>query len=116
MRRNVPGNQPDDSALPRRTRLANRPVNHFFNSFTLCCREGAPMKLRMLILGLAIAFSTGVLAADPKEIEAKVAELNRQSIKLLGVSLNALRYLVEAEPHSYLLLSHLQRSGEINFV
>ena len=75
------------------------------------------MKIRTLILGLAIgAFSTSALAADSKDIEAKVAELNGQSVKLLGVSLNALRYLVGAEPNSYLLLWHLERTGEINFI
>jgi hypothetical protein len=55
-------------------------------------------------------------ATDPKEIERKVAQLNGQSVKLLGVSLNALRYLVDADGSSFLLLSHLERSGEIRFI
>ena len=67
------------------------------------------MKVRTLMFGLVItAFSMCAWAADPKEIEAKVAELNSQSIQLLGVSLNALRYLVAAESNSYLLLRHLE--------
>ena len=75
------------------------------------------MKVRTLMFGLVItAFSMCAWAADPKEIEAKVAELNSQSIQLLGVSLNALRYLVAAESNSYLLLRHLELTGEINFI
>ncbi len=60
--------------------------------------------------------SQAAVAADPKDIERKVAQLNGQSVKLLGVSLNALRYLVSAEPNSYLHLGHLERSGEIRFI
>lgn len=75
------------------------------------------MKMHTLILSLLIAgLSTSALATNPKEIEAKVAELNSQTVKLLGVSLNALRYLVIAEPNSYLLLWHLETTGEINFI
>jgi hypothetical protein len=60
--------------------------------------------------------SASAAAADPKEIESKVAQLNAHSVELLGVSLNALRYLVGAEPNSYLHLGHLEQSGEINFI
>jgi len=73
--------------------------------------------MRTLLVAVLIAgFSASGLAADAKEIEQKVSELNAQSVKLLGVSLNALRYLVSAEPNSYLLLWHLERSGEINYI
>jgi hypothetical protein len=65
---------------------------------------------------LIASVSVSAGAADPKEIEKKVAQLNGHSMKLLGVSLNALRYLVGAEPNSYLHLGHLEQSGEINFV
>ena len=73
------------------------------------------------IIKTAFASSIFVLAcaansADKNEIEKKVAALNEQSIKSLGVSLNALRYLVEANPNNYLLLSHLEQSGEIAFI
>jgi hypothetical protein len=75
------------------------------------------MTLRAALLGLLITIvSTAAGAADPKEIERKVAQLNGESVKLLGVSLNALRYLVDADGNSYLLLSHLERSGDIMFI
>lgn len=75
------------------------------------------MRLRAVLLAVLITgVSTGVVAADSKEIERKVAQLNGQSVKLLGVSLNALRYLVGADPNSYLHLGHLERSGDINFI
>lgn len=75
------------------------------------------MNLKPLLLGcLLVAFSFCVQAADPKEIESKVAELNSQSIKILGVSLNALRFLVDASPNSYLLLSELERRGDVNYI
>lgn len=77
------------------------------------------MKLRTLIVGLVITGSSASgLAAElnSTEIQAKVAQLNDQSVKLLGVSLNALRYLVDADPNSYLLHSHLENSGELKFI
>ena len=87
------------------------------SSRTLCCREETPVRVRTLFIAVLMAvLSTSALAADPKEIEQKVSELNAQSFKLLGVSLNALRYLVSAEPDGYLLLWHLERTGEINYI
>jgi hypothetical protein len=75
------------------------------------------MTLRTALLAAFITVvSTVAIAADPKEIEHKVTQLNEESIKLLGVSLNALRYLVDADGNSYLLLWHLERSGEITFI
>lgn len=75
------------------------------------------MSLRTLLLGtMLVVLSFGTHAADPKEIESKVSELNGQSIKILGVSLNALRYLVGASPTSYLLLSELERNGDVNYI
>lgn len=75
------------------------------------------MNLRTLLLGtMLVVFSFGAHAADPSVIESKVAELNGQSIKILGVSLNALRYLVGASPTSYLLLSELERNGDVSYI
>ncbi|MHB8915496.1 MAG: hypothetical protein ACYC4K_06745, partial [Thiobacillus sp.] len=75
------------------------------------------MKLRTLLFGtLLVVFSFGVRAADTKVIESKVAELNQQSIKILGVSLNALRYLVGASSTDYLLLSSLEQSGDVRYI
>ncbi len=76
------------------------------------------MIIRKLLIALyfVAGVSTTAEAADPKEIELKVAQLNSQSVKLLGVSLNAVRYLVNADANSYLHLGHLESSGEINFI
>lgn len=75
------------------------------------------MKLRMFVAVVLVMCLTGTaFAADPKKIERKVDELNSNSIKLLGVSLNALHYLARAKPGDLLLLSHLERSGEINAI
>jgi len=75
------------------------------------------MKLRTLWFGtMLVVFSFGSHAADTKVIESKVAELNKQSIKILGVSLNALRYLVGASSDSYLLFSSLEQSGDVRYI
>lgn len=75
------------------------------------------MKLRAAFIFAIIFISPLSAAADSaKDIERKVGKLNAQSIKLLGVSLNAVRYLVGASSDSYLLLSYLEDSGEINFI
>lgn len=75
------------------------------------------MNLRAAFFSMVfVVISANVHAAELKEIESKVAELNSQSIKLLGVSLNAVRYLVGASASSYLLYSHLKSSGEIAYV
>lgn len=74
------------------------------------------MSLKTLFLGTMLVLSFGTYAADPKEIESKVSELNGQSIRILGVSLNALRYLVGASPTSYLLFSELEHNGDVNYI
>jgi hypothetical protein len=75
------------------------------------------MKLRIFVAAaLAMCLTSTTFAADPQEIERKVNELNSNSMKLLGVSLNALHYLARAKPGDLLLLSHLERSGEINAI
>lgn len=75
------------------------------------------MKIQRLICAAGIALlSASLSAADPKEIERKVSELNAQSVKLFGVSLNALRYLSSADADSYLHLGYLETSGEIKFI
>ena len=75
------------------------------------------MKLGNILSGtMLVVFSFGAHAADPKLIESKVSELNKQSIKILGVSLNALRYLVGASSDSYLLFSALEQSGDVSYI
>lgn len=69
-----------------------------------------------IIFTIIFAFPSIAAADSATNIERKVGELNKQSIKLLGVSLNAVRYLVGASSDSYLLLSYLERSGEINYI
>ena len=67
------------------------------------------------IAALAIA-SFPASAADEAEVRAKVEQLNQESMRVLGVSLNALRYLVEASPTNYRPLWYLERSGDIKYV
>lgn len=75
------------------------------------------MKLHPLLFAALIAgLSSGVSAADPQEIQRRVVQLNAQSVKLLGVSLNALRYLAGADANSYHHLGHLEQSGDIKFI
>ena len=75
------------------------------------------MILRAAIISAVIfMFPLSAAADNAKDIETKVGELNTQSMKLLGVSLNAVRYLVGASASDYLLLSYLERSGEINYI
>jgi len=74
------------------------------------------VKLQPLLFAGLIVVATGVSAADPNEIQRKVAQLNAHSVKLFGVSLSALRYLVDADANSYLHLGHLQQSGDIRFI
>jgi hypothetical protein len=71
-----------------------------------------PLLFSALITGL----SSAVSAADPKEIQRKVVQLNAQSVKLLGISLNALTHLAGADANSYHHLGHLEQSGEIKFI
>lgn len=71
-----------------------------------------PLLLAVLVTG----FSSGACAADPKEIQQRVVQLNAQSVKLLGVSLNALRFMVGADANSYHHLGHLEKSGDIKFI
>jgi hypothetical protein len=70
----------------------------------------------LLVAALVTGLSSGVSAVDPLEIQQRVIQLNAQSIKLLGVSLNALRYLAGADANSYHHLGHLEQSGDIKFI
>jgi hypothetical protein len=75
------------------------------------------VKIQPLVCAALISvLSPSVPAGDPKEVERKVVQLNAQSVKLLGVSLNALRYLASADGNSYLHLGHLEQSGEMKFI
>lgn len=83
----------------------------------LCYRETNLKKIMKAMISVLIAsLACTTYAADPKEIEKKVDALNAQSLKSLGVSLNALRYLVSANANHYLLLSHLEQSDDIKFI
>ncbi|MFZ3320754.1 MAG: hypothetical protein WA190_00170 [Usitatibacter sp.] len=75
------------------------------------------MSIRALLLSALLAVSPIVVsAADRAEIEQKVAHLDEESMKLLGVSLNALQYLVNASPNHYLSVWDLENSGAIRYV
>jgi hypothetical protein len=72
-------------------------------------------RIMVALAAIAIA-SFPASAADEAEIRAKVEQLNQESMKVLGVSLNALRYLVDASPNSYRPLWYLERSGDIKYI
>jgi hypothetical protein len=64
---------------------------------------------------LLIIISSFSYAGDPA-VEAKIEALNQASIESLGISLNALSYLVDASPYNYMPLSYLEKSGKISFI
>lgn len=70
---------------------------------------------KLLTLIFALFLSGHVIAGDPI-IEEKIETLNAASIESLGISLNALSYLVEASAYSYMPLSHLEESGKMAFI
>jgi hypothetical protein len=73
--------------------------------------------IRALLLSLLVLISPlCVIAADRAEIEQKVAELNGNSMRLFGVSLNALRYLIDASPEHYFPMWNLERTGDIIYI
>ncbi len=74
------------------------------------------MDIKRLVPVILICMCSVASAGESAEIQQRVEELNVQSMKLLGVSINAVRYLVDASPNHYLLLSALEQSGEINYV
>jgi hypothetical protein len=75
------------------------------------------MKFRTLLLLVLLVISTTITAhaIDSEDINKKVVDINGQSLKLFGVSLNALFYLFDSANH-YLLLCPLENSGNINYI
>ncbi|MCW9058474.1 MAG: hypothetical protein OQL11_06360 [Gammaproteobacteria bacterium] len=70
---------------------------------------------RIASIMLSLLFSASVVASD-SSLEEKIQSLNDASIKSVGISLNALAYLVSASPNSYMPLWHLEQSGEIAYI
>ena len=59
------------------------------------------MAVRALIVSVLLAcVAIPASAVDSAEIQRKVGELNAHTQQLFGVSLNALRYLIDAPHHS----------------
>jgi hypothetical protein len=66
------------------------------------------MKVNPLVFtALFAALSSGSIAADSAHIASNVRALNEQSIKLLGLSLYELRYLISIEPNTYYDLANI---------
>lgn len=70
---------------------------------------------RVAIL-LLVLFTQAATADEIVDIEGKVTELDKQSTALLGVSLNALRFLVAAREDAWVSLSKLKESGDFGVV
>lgn len=72
------------------------------------------MSIRAVVLSaLLLAVPFVARAVDPVEVERKVAELDAHSKKLFGVSLNSLRYLIDANPNHFFPMWHLEKTGDI---
>lgn len=71
---------------------------------------------RRFIAILIIACIQSMAFADTPSLVDKIEKLNRESINTLGISLNALAYLMNASADSYMPLSYLEESGEIDYI
>lgn len=70
---------------------------------------------RLASVMLSILLPASVLASDGS-LEEKIRSLNEASIESVGISLNALSYLVSASADSYMPLWHLEQSGDIDYI
>lgn len=73
------------------------------------------MHIILKVIILASIFSSTVLAKG-SNIEYKVKHLNKISIDTLGVSLNALNYLLDASKSTYVPLPIFEKTGKIKFI
>lgn len=70
-------------------------------------------KIAAFLLTTMISFSA---MAEDASIEAKISKLNSSSVTELGISLNALAYLMNASPYSFMPMWHLEKSGDIQYI
>ena len=68
------------------------------------------------IIAIVLIMSFSPLSANDLSLEEKIQQLNQQTIKSLGISLNALTYLVEADSTSYMPLWHVKELGKFQFI
>ena len=73
-------------------------------------------KLKQIIFCIFTILAFSPAFAGDSTIEDKIDKLNSASIESLGISLNALSYLVQISPESYIPLSHLKKSGKIHHI
>lgn len=73
-------------------------------------------KLLPLLIILIVATVSISTANEETDIKNKVEEINKKSIKSLGISLNALLYLLDSSSSSYYLLSNLKRTGKLEYI
>lgn len=71
---------------------------------------------RIILITLASISFSGLLYAQEPALKDKIQKLNEATIKSIGVSLNALAYLIDASPYSYIPLWHLEESGDIEHI
>ena len=75
------------------------------------------MKIKtILLISFLLVLSNSSISGKFTNLENKIEQLNQQSIKLIGISLNALKYLIDANPSSYLLFSYLEKSGQLKYL
>ncbi len=73
------------------------------------------MNFRIVVF-LASTIFTSFSFASELPVQEKINQLNQTTIESIGISLNALSYLVGATPNSYIPLWHLKESGDIDYV
>ena len=73
------------------------------------------MNFKILVFLFSTIFA-GSSLADELSIQEKINQLNQATIASIGVSLNALSYLIDASEYSYMPLRYLQKSGDIEYV
>lgn len=72
------------------------------------------MKQIIFCIFTILAFSPAF--AGDSTVKDKIDKLNSASIESLGISLNALSYLVQVTPKSYMPLSYLKKSDKIHLI
>ena len=73
-------------------------------------------KLILFVFFLMLASPSISLSNEGVDIQKKVDEINQRSVDSLGISLNALLYLLDSSVSSYYLYSELKRTGKLGYI
>lgn len=67
-------------------------------------------------MAASFLISNGAIAASSGNLQNKIEKLNSHSLQLLGVSINAVKYLLDASPNHYMPLWYLKQTSEIAYI